>query len=55
MAVPSRENLDRLARLLAHGTLRVPIQATYDLDQATEALQALAGSHTQGKRAIHVG
>jgi NADPH2:quinone reductase len=54
MAVPSRENLDRLAGLLADGSLRVPIQATYELDQAPDALQALAGRHTQGKRAIHV-
>jgi NADPH:quinone reductase-like Zn-dependent oxidoreductase len=52
MAQPSRENLDRLAGLLADATLVVPIQATYGLDRAGEALQALAGAHTQGKLAI---
>jgi NADPH:quinone reductase len=53
-AVPTPENLRRLARLLEAGTLRVPIQQTYELDQAGEALRALATEHTQGKRAIQV-
>jgi NADPH:quinone reductase len=53
-AVPSPENLQRLARLLEAGTLRVPIQQTYELDQSPDALQALATEHTQGKRAIRV-
>src|SRR5829696_2482136 len=53
-AVPSQENLQRLARLLEAGTLRVPIQQTYELEQADEALHALATEHTQGKRAIQV-
>jgi NADPH:quinone reductase-like Zn-dependent oxidoreductase len=52
--VPTPENLRRLARLLESGTLRVPIQQTYELDQAGEALRALATEHTQGKRAIQV-
>jgi NADPH2:quinone reductase len=54
MAVPTPENLQRLARLLETGTLRVPIQRTYELDQAADALQALAADHTQGKIAIRV-
>jgi NADPH:quinone reductase len=54
MAVPTPENLQRLARLLEAGTLRVPIQRTYELDQAADALQALAADHTQGKLAIRV-
>src|SRR5918993_528115 len=54
-AVPSQENLQRLARLLEAGTLRVPIQQTYEFDQAPDALHALASDHTQGKRAIRVG
>ncbi|MEA2271004.1 MAG: NADPH:quinone reductase [Solirubrobacteraceae bacterium] len=54
MAVPSRENLERLAGLLDAGTLKVPVQATYDLDRAGEALQALGTTHTQGKLAIRV-
>jgi NADPH:quinone reductase len=53
-AVPSPENLQRLARLLEAGMLRVPIQQTYELEQAAEALHALATEHTQGKRAIRV-
>ena len=53
-AVPSPENLERLGRLLEAGTLRVPIQSTYGLDQAGEALGALGTEHTQGKLAIQV-
>src|SRR3954468_16913249 len=52
MAAPTGENLQRLGALLADGTLRVPIQATYPLAQAPEALTALTGQHTQGKLAI---
>ena len=54
MAAPSRENLQRLGALLADGTLRIPVQATYELAQAPEALAALAGQHTQGKLAIQI-
>ena len=54
MATPTPENLEGLARVLADGTLGVPIQATYDLAEAPDALTALATTHTQGKLAIHV-
>src|SRR5215217_6974310 len=54
MAAPTTENLDRVAQLLDGGTLKVPVQDTYPLDRATEALQALATSHTQGKLAIRI-
>jgi NADPH2:quinone reductase len=54
MAVPSPANLERVAQLLDGGTLKVPIQDTYGLDRAGEALQALATSHTQGKLAIRI-
>src|SRR5215210_3292953 len=54
MAAPTPENLERLARLLADGTLRVHVQATYELEQAPDALTALATTHTQGKLAIRV-
>jgi NADPH:quinone reductase-like Zn-dependent oxidoreductase len=54
MASPTTENLQRLGALLADGTLRVPVQATYDLAQAPEALTALASEHTQGKLALRV-
>lgn len=52
-AVPSPENLQRLGELLA-GTLQVPIQRTYPLENAGEALQALPTTHTQGKLAVSV-
>ena len=39
---------------LADGTLRIPVQATYELAQAPEALGALTAQHTQGKLAIRV-
>ena len=51
-ASPTTPNLDRLAALLEAGTLRVPIQHAYSLEQAGEALEALAGTHTQGKLTI---
>jgi NADPH:quinone reductase-like Zn-dependent oxidoreductase len=54
MAAPTPENLERLGALLGDGTLRVPVQATYQLAQAPDALAALAGQHTQGKLAIQV-
>ena len=52
MASPTTPNLDRLAALLDDGTLRIPIQRTYSLEQAGDALEALASTHTQGKLAI---
>jgi NADPH:quinone reductase-like Zn-dependent oxidoreductase len=54
MSAPTGENLRRLGALLADGTLRIPVQATYQLAQAPEALASLAGEHTQGKLAIEV-
>jgi NADPH:quinone reductase-like Zn-dependent oxidoreductase len=54
MAVPSTDNLRRLAALLVDGTLRVHIHDTFELDRATDALQALATEHVRGKLAISV-
>ncbi len=54
MAAPTAENLQRLGALLADGTLRVPVQATYELERTPEALAALPGQHTQGKLAVRV-
>jgi NADPH:quinone reductase len=54
MAQPTTANLDRVARLLDDGTLKVPVQDTYELDRAADALQALATTHTQGKLAIRI-
>jgi NADPH:quinone reductase-like Zn-dependent oxidoreductase len=52
MAVPAAATLERLAGLLADGTLRVPIQASYPMAEADQALKDLGGQHTQGKLAI---
>ena len=54
MAAPTLENLERVAGLLADGSLRVPVQATYELAQAPDALSALATAHTQGKLAVRI-
>jgi NADPH:quinone reductase-like Zn-dependent oxidoreductase len=54
MAVPSRENLQRLGALLSDGSLRIPLQASYTLADAPDALRALKAEHTQGKLAIHI-
>jgi NADPH:quinone reductase len=54
MASGTTPNLDRLAALLDSGALRVPIQHRYPLEQAGDALQALATTHTQGKLAITI-
>jgi NADPH:quinone reductase-like Zn-dependent oxidoreductase len=54
VAVPSDDNLGRLAALLDNGTLQVHIHDTFELDRATKALQALATEHIRGKLAINV-
>jgi len=54
MAAPTPENLQRLGALLADGTLRIHVQASYPLAQAPEALAALTGEHTRGKLSIEV-
>jgi NADPH:quinone reductase-like Zn-dependent oxidoreductase len=54
MAVPTPANLERLAGLLESGALRVPIERTYRLEQAGEALQALPTTHTQGKISLSI-
>ena len=53
-AILNRDGLDRVGKLLADGTVRVPIQQTYDLAQAHEALGTLGAGHTQGKLAVRV-
>jgi NADPH2:quinone reductase len=52
MAQGTPANLQRLAELLESGTLRVPIQRSYRLEQAAEALQALPSTHTVGKLSV---
>lgn len=54
MAEPTPANLQRLAELLDAGALRVPIQRSYQLEQAGEALQVLAAHH-QGKLGLKIG
>ena len=51
-AILNPEGLGRVAQLLADGTVKVPIQKTYELTQAHEALGALSSGHTQGKLAL---
>jgi NADPH2:quinone reductase len=54
MSAPSPDILGRIAQHLADGSLKVPIQQTYDLAQAPDALQALGANHVQGKLALRV-
>ena len=54
MAVPSPDNIERLAQLLDAGVLGVHIQNTYGLDQAADAMDALGTTHTQGKLGVRV-
>jgi len=54
MAIPSAENLERLAQVLDDGVLKVHLQGSYTLDQAGEAMNALGATHTQGKLGIQV-
>jgi NADPH2:quinone reductase len=54
MAEPTTENLERVGQLLESGVLKVPVQETYELDRAPEALQALGATHTQGKLAVRI-
>jgi NADPH:quinone reductase-like Zn-dependent oxidoreductase len=54
MAEPTPANLQRLAGLLDSGALRVPIQRSYTLEQASEALEALPAAHTQGKLSLTI-
>ena len=54
VAEPTPANLQRLAELLDAGKLRVPIQRSYRLEQAGEALEALPTTHTQGKLGLTI-
>jgi NADPH:quinone reductase-like Zn-dependent oxidoreductase len=54
MTQSTAESLQRLAELLEAGTLRVPIQKSYELARAGEALKAFAATHTQGKLGITI-
>jgi NADPH:quinone reductase len=53
-SAPSPQLFSRIAALLADGSLKLPITATYDLADAPTALTDLGAKHTQGKLAIRV-
>ncbi len=53
-AILNREGLERVGKLLADGTVKVPVQRTVGLDEVPEALGALNSGHTQGKIAVRV-
>jgi NADPH:quinone reductase-like Zn-dependent oxidoreductase len=54
VAVPTPANLEHLAELLDDGTLRVPIERSYGLEHAGEALAALPSTHTRGKLGVTI-
>jgi NADPH2:quinone reductase len=54
MAEPTPANLKRLAELLDSGALRVPIQRSYRLEEAGEALAEFPVIHTQGKLSLTI-
>jgi NADPH:quinone reductase len=54
MAEPTPANLQRLAEHLDTGALLVPIQRSYQLEQAGEALETLPATHTQGKISLTI-
>jgi NADPH:quinone reductase len=53
-AAPELARLEELARLLEDGRVRIPIEQTYALERAGEALTDLQARHTQGKLAIAI-
>ena len=54
MADSKAASLQRLADLFDGGTLRVPIQRSYPLDKAGDALRDLTATHTQGKLGVTI-
>lgn len=46
--------LDRLAELIAAGRLRVPIAATYPIDDIRSAVELQAGRHVRGKVVVDI-
>ena len=51
----NRTRLEAIARLVDEGKLRVPVEATYPLERAREALERVAGGHTRGKIVLTLG
>jgi NADPH:quinone reductase len=54
MGTSDPARMGALAQLLDSGALRVPIQRTYPLSRADEAVADFLGSHVQGKLAIAI-
>ena len=52
MAASTPDNLRRVAQLLESDAIHVPIQRSYPLADAGDALRALSSEHTQGKLAL---
>jgi hypothetical protein len=50
----TRRTWQLLGQLLDDGALRVPIQSTYGLDRAGEALRAFGATHTQGELGLQM-
>ena len=53
-AAPSPDALDRIARMLADGSLKLAITATYALADAPTALAHLGAKHAKGKLGVRV-
>jgi NADPH:quinone reductase len=52
---PDRELLERLAKLAAHGELRIPIERVFSLDDAEGGLAYGKSQHSRGKLVITMG
>jgi NADPH2:quinone reductase len=53
MAVPTKENLDRVAQLLDSGAVKVPVQGSYPLEAPPRRYRRSPPA-TQGKLAIRI-
>lgn len=51
---PRRADLEQIAELVERGALRMPVTATYSMEQTPDAHDAAAARHGPGKRVIVV-
>lgn len=51
----TKEQLQELAEAIATGDIRVPIAASYPVDQVAEAYRVLAKGHVRGKIVVNLG
>jgi NADPH:quinone reductase-like Zn-dependent oxidoreductase len=54
LAEPNREQLDKIAALMAEGQIVVSISKTFELQEAAEAHRAMQNEHPQGKLVLAV-